>query len=283
MTRAFLPSLMSESDLRRVVDSSVSAQGIATDARARLTALALRASLAALLGPSRSPCVVHPIDAPVDVRLEDVLDSMRSRSPAAFDVWQRAFEAGRVQYDSQVDRSSSLSVASNPGAEGFSLWVRPWLRGRVLDVGCGPQALPLYLQGYPLDRCAGIDPLEPYERHPFLFRRAFCERIPWPECAFDAVICATSLDHVFDLDRSLREIRRVLAPEGVLLLWISFIDGAVEYDIDRIRAPIDPFHLFHFDRPWFYPLVMRDFDMLEDWAFDSQSHFICLSPRRAVR
>ncbi len=241
--------------------------------------LVLRESVAAMVRFSTSrPPSVAPMVTPIDVPANQVLDSMRRRSPTAFAAWLEAFEENRSEYLAIERRASSLSVASNFGAEGFASWVRPWLHGRVLDVGCGPQSVPVYLETHPPENCAGIDPLPPFDRHPFVFREAFCESIPWPDDSFETVTCATSLDHVFDLDRSLDEICRVLVPGGVFLLWVAFIEGAAAYDVDQVTSRLDRFHLFHFDRPWFYPLVRRRFEILEDWPFDSQSHFICLRP-----
>jgi SAM-dependent methyltransferase len=241
--------------------------------------LSVRASLAAMIRESQSPHGEQlPLKEPVETKVTEVLEWMRRRAPAAFEAWKQAFEENRSEYASTERRANSLSVRSNPGAEGFSMWARPWLRGRVLDIGCGPQAVPVYLESHPAALCAGIDPLPPFVRHPFIFREAFCEAIPWPDGSFEVVTCATSLDHVFDLDRSLHEICRVLVPGGLFLVWVAFIEGAAPYDLDRVRERLDRFHLFHFDRPWFYPLMLQRFEILEDWSFDSQSHFLCLRP-----
>jgi len=80
--------------------------------------------------------------------------------------------------------------------------------GKVLDVGCGPYAIPLYLQDYPTQLISSIDPLEPFETHPFEFVRGFAEFLPWNDSTFDVVIAATTLDHVIALDVALSEIRR---------------------------------------------------------------------------
>jgi SAM-dependent methyltransferase len=267
-----------ESRLLEEFDAILSARQHSIQQDAGMGMLRLRASLSVLMRECRRldhvPAMVSPMDAP----LSSVLSWMQSRSPRAFEAWRLAFEENRSEYGQDNFRTDSLSIRGNRGAEGFAAWVRPWLHGRVLDIGCGPQPTPLYLETYPHDRCAGIDPLPPFRGHPFVFREAFCESIPWPDASFEAATCATSLDHVFDLDRSLDEICRVLVPGGIFLLWVAFIEGAAAYDVDRVTTRLDRFHLFHFDRPWFYPLILRRFEILEDWAFDSQSHFLCLRP-----
>ena len=83
----------------------------------------------------------------------------------------------------------------------FRAFVKLYLRGAVLDVGCGPQPVPSYLDGYPLDRIAGIDPLPPTEGHPFTFVQTVAEFLPWDDKTFSVVVVATSLDHVLLPDR----------------------------------------------------------------------------------
>ena len=57
---------------------------------------------------------------------------------------------------------------------------------------------------------------------------------------------------------------RVLAPGGHLLTWVSFTPGAPAYaPHDPALIPIDRFHLFHFDQPWFEALIARWFDTTE--------------------
>jgi SAM-dependent methyltransferase len=274
-----IPLILTESKFNRLIGAALSEHQAAASKQTTRQLLMLRASIAAMIRRSMpEPPSIGAMVAPVEIPVAGVLEWMRARSPAAFEAWRQAFEEARLGYKSPDLRANSLSVASNPGAEGFAVWARTWLHGRVLDIGCGPQAVPVYLETHPSELCAGIDPLPPFDCHPFVFREAFCESIPWPDASFEVVTCATSLDHVFDLDRSLDEIRRVLVPGGVFLLWVAFVDEAAPYDVDRVTTRLDRFHLFHFDRPWFYPLMLRRFEILEDWAFDGQSHFICLRP-----
>jgi SAM-dependent methyltransferase len=46
-----------------------------------------------------------------------------------------------------------------------------------------------------------------------------CEELPFPDDRFDVVLAFSVLEHVTDLDRSLKEIARVLKPGGVL--WFN--------------------------------------------------------------
>ena len=243
--------------------------------------LDVRASVAAIMRSERPEYEVAAMGTPRVVHVASVLDWMRQRAPKAFAAWSEAFEENRLEYAAAERNFASLSVRSNPAAEAFATWLQPYLLGRMLDIGCGPQPVPIYLQRHCESLIAGIDPLRPFTSHPFVFCEAFAEQIPWDDRSFERVVCATSLDHVFDLDRALDEIVRVLTDDGVFLLWVAFVDGAAPYELDRVTSRLDRFHLFHFDRPWFYPLITKRFTIIEDWAMDSQSHYIALRPRKA--
>lgn len=57
---------------------------------------------------------------------------------------------------------------------------------------------------------------------PYLDEAKACDlnsdEIPWPENTFDVVICTEIIEHVFDTDRLLIEINRVLKPGGKLII-----------------------------------------------------------------
>lgn len=158
----------------------------------------------------------------------------------------------------------SCSVLGHQGAQGFRRFVHLCadLEGRLLDVGCGPQPLPSYLEGCNLRLVHGIDPIPPTGgEHPFTFVRGVGERLPWPGGYFTTVLCATSLDHVVDPGAVLQEARRVLLPTGRLLVWCTLWPDAPAYDP---RHPpdgmADECHVFHLG-PWFLDLAARWFDL----------------------
>jgi len=137
--------------------------------------------------------------------LSEYFSMLEQAAPKAFTEWIELLKAGTRAYCSQP--SHSCSVKGNPMAELFTFFIRPFLRGWVLDVGCGPQAVPVYLEGYPTDLIYGIDPISSSEDHPFTFIQGVAEFLPWEDNSFDVVIAATSLDHVLLLDRALSEIQ----------------------------------------------------------------------------
>jgi len=199
--------------------------------------------------------------------------------PNVFPIWQELFDNAKVEYSERP--RTNLSVADNLGAELFRKFLLTEIRGQVLDIGCGPLPLPHYLVGQNVDRIAGIDPLPGAAHRDFEFCQGFAEFLPWPNGAFDSVVVATSLDHVLSVDMTFSEIKRVLAPDGVFALWVAFIEGAKEYDpLAENVVPIDAFHVFHFDRPWFLKLVDKYFVVTEELPIDRLSVFYSLRPRR---
>ena len=75
-----------------------------------------------------------------------------------------------------TDPPSSLSVGQRPDAEAFAAFCE--LRGLVLDVGCGIQAMPTYGRGLG-DGFVGIDPLRGERERAFAFVQAIAEFLPF--------------------------------------------------------------------------------------------------------
>jgi SAM-dependent methyltransferase len=112
---------------------------------------------------------------------------------------------------------------------------------RVLDIGCGPVGLIHFLDNA-AERIR-IDPLLlQYEsrmplRDPQLSLAGLGESLPLASDSVDIAICFNALDHMQDPGAALAEIRRVLRPEGTLLLMIhSFPKWARPFFwIDRLH------------------------------------------------
>lgn len=103
----------------------------------------------------------------------------------------------------------------------------------VLDVGCGPgRALSVLAARASRGRAVGADPSElmvevAVDRNREFVRagrvdvtEASVEALPFPNAAFDKVLCVHVIYFWPDLDRALREIARVMKPGGRLALLV---------------------------------------------------------------
>lgn len=239
-----------------------------------------RAHLTDLLARPRNDNCAPPVRGDA-IDFDAALPRLRERAPAAYELWRPMLDAGAEAYNGFP--THSCSVQGHPMADLFAGFMRPYLNGPVLDIGCGPQPMPSYLAGHPASQVAGVDPLQPPEPHPFVFHRGVAEFLPWDDGVFSVVVAGTSLDHVLLLDRALEEIHRVLDPDqGRFIAWVAFIEGAEAYNPyrDDVTA-LDAFHLFHFDRAWFEAYVGRTFEIEETFSFGEaeMSAFYVLRPR----
>lgn len=104
----------------------------------------------------------------------------------------------------------------------FNLSTADYEGKRVLDIGCGPRGS-LEWAHMASDRI-GLDPLaDKYlalgaDLHRMRYITAPSETIPFEDGYFDIVTSFNSIDHVDDLDATVAEIIRVLAPGGTFLL-----------------------------------------------------------------
>lgn len=53
------------------------------------------------------------------------------------------------------------------------------------------------------------------------------DNIPWDDNSFDCVVCGEVIEHIFDTDRLMLEIRRVLKPGGVVFLSTPNLSSAL--------------------------------------------------------
>jgi SAM-dependent methyltransferase len=97
---------------------------------------------------------------------------------------------------------------------------------RVLDIGCGPRGSLEWL--HDADECVGLDPLADEYRelgakyHRMKYVKGVSEEIPFPDEYFDIVTSFNSLDHVDNLEQTLKEIARVCKPGAIFLLITEF-------------------------------------------------------------
>jgi ubiquinone/menaquinone biosynthesis C-methylase UbiE len=132
--------------------------------------------------------------------------------------------------------------------------VKPQPADLALDVACGPGALVLALA--PSVRFArGVDITAALLRQALRFRaekqvanagfdRGDAEQLPYPDGAFDVVTCRYTFHHLPKPALVLKEMIRVMKPEGRLMIIDSLspeIDSKFEYH-NRIEKVRDPSH-----------------------------------------
>jgi len=105
----------------------------------------------------------------------------------------------------------------------------PLDRTRVLDLGCGAGAWSARIASeHPWMRVTGVDAgedfiaaaRERYESEWVDFEVADFLALPFPDGTFDCVYADNVLEHAFDVDATLAEVRRVLADGGTLIAAI---------------------------------------------------------------
>jgi len=93
--------------------------------------------------------------------------------------------------------------------------------GKCLDIGCGILPLPGYMKVASSVSFTGIDPLTGGERK-FTFFQCKAEELLFADQSFDAVLFATSIDHIEFPEKATAEAMRVLKHSGYIFVWGSF-------------------------------------------------------------
>jgi SAM-dependent methyltransferase len=107
------------------------------------------------------------------------------------------------------------------------------LRGRLLDVGCGSKP---YQALFTVDEYVGLEIESDASRARGIADLFYDGKIfPLDDGAFDSVLCNQVLEHVFQPDDFLREIHRILKPDGKLLLTVPFVWDEHEQPFDYAR------------------------------------------------
>ena len=149
--------------------------------------------------------------------------------------WSRLYEvADGFTYHFHVRRQRVLELL-------------PQRLGRVLDVGCGPGVMVEAV----LERGGSFEGVdlspqmvrEAAERFGHLNKVSFSEgsieKIEHPDSTFDQVICMAVLEYLETPDTALREIARVLRPDGIAIVTVP-----KRWHIDRMTiAATTPFRL----------------------------------------
>ncbi|MBA4338931.1 MAG: hypothetical protein C0421_08805 [Hyphomonas sp.] len=217
--------------------------------------------------------------------MDAVLEQAAKHYPEVYDAWFERYETLRAAM--AQTKVGNAAHGGDTYSRLFKAFLERHARGALLDVGCGPYGCPYYLKDYPSKLVVGLDPMpnEAYEDHVSLIR-GISEFLPFKDGVFGTIVSGTSLDHCLSLDRSLDEMTRVLAPSGVILLWLGSVPGAREFTPKAADyEPADQFHLFHFDIRWFEPMIEARFEIIERIKLDraGYAHVFYALRRRDIR
>ncbi|MEI6212155.1 MAG: class I SAM-dependent methyltransferase [bacterium] len=143
--------------------------------------------------------------------------------------------------------------------------VRPWLPlppARILDVGCGRGVFLASLQarGYNVAGTQLSQTAAASIRHHFGFEVFVGDLpdVPWPAGSFDVITVWHVLEHMPDPARALRDMARLLKPDGVLIVEVPNAGGWSVRLFGRHWLHWDaPHHLVHFSRPVLERLLVQ--------------------------
>ncbi|MGB8843325.1 MAG: methyltransferase domain-containing protein [Aliidongia sp.] len=129
---------------------------------------------------------------------------------------------------------------------------------RILDIGCGNGGILRHLQNRGYTGLVGL------EHSAYACRRLAGEGInmiqgslhdlPETEAPFDVVIASQVLEHIIRRDRFIREIKKVLRPEGCVLVFVP----------NNCLNPLDePEHVAVYSKPTLTRFLARHFGEVE--------------------
>ena len=161
---------------------------------------------------------------PLSAALRPLLRPALRRVPPARAAWERL--ARRRELEFWTEATAEGRFAGESREPFFTEHVgleRAFYDGkRILDLGCGPRRELEWATG--AAERVGLDPLaEPYrglmgDDGGMRLVAGVGERMPFADDSFDVVASLNSLDHVDDLDRVVAEVKRVLVPDGTVIL-----------------------------------------------------------------
>jgi MoaA/NifB/PqqE/SkfB family radical SAM enzyme/SAM-dependent methyltransferase len=124
--------------------------------------------------------------------------------------------------------------------------------GRILDVGCAHGQILEYLRKRTNWELVGVEPVASVAEEAKLvgaeIHVSTLENAQLPSNSFDVVLMSHVLEHVENPDRTVREVFRILKPEGSLLAFMPDHDGEDRKAFGNLWWGYHlPRHLYHFD------------------------------------
>jgi ubiquinone/menaquinone biosynthesis C-methylase UbiE len=165
--------------------------------------------------------------------------SKKEKSRRHFDRWADSYEQDRTSRWLARVQDAALATLELRGDD------------RLVDVGCGTGAAVRDAASL-VERAVGVD-LSPamIRRARQLgaglpgveFHEADSERLPFPDGAFTALLCTTSFHHYPNPQQAVREMARVLAPAGRVVIGDGCSDRLITRLLDRALRLLQPSHV----------------------------------------
>ena len=136
--------------------------------------------------------------------------------------WKELQEQGLNNYLKTGAYKGSFSFDGPRGADVVGNLINKTIpSGKCLDVGCGIVPLPHYMKIAESVKFTGIDPYIGDKEREFRFIQCKAESLPFEDDSFDAVLFATSLDHIEFPAKAIAEAGRVLKLDGHIFVWTA--------------------------------------------------------------
>ncbi len=144
---------------------------------------------------------------------------------------------------------------------------------RILHVAPEP-CIRAILEGRPGVRYVPIDRYDPTAAQMDL------TNLPFAEASFDLVLCSHVLEHIVDDRRAMREMARVLCPDGCAVVMVPLArNRATTFENDRLTSPAErlaafghPFHVRICGRDYGDRLSAAGFEVKEVWSTQMPTH-----------
>ena len=138
--------------------------------------------------------------------------------------WEKAQSAEKRSYNEHEEEARhSLKEFKQYLSDNFQIDFELFRDKRVLEIGCGTGLI--HHINMPCFR-VGIDPLSSYLRSRLSYSTAHLitgigEKLPFKNESFDIVLCLNILDHTSNPEEVLKEIKKVLKDEGLLIFHLN--------------------------------------------------------------
>ncbi|GAB6056785.1 hypothetical protein JCM15415_21010 [Methanobacterium movens] len=141
-------------------------------------------------------------------------------------------------------------------------------KGKVLDIAAGFGNLSYQLNKRGFDVCAGdIDPSKFVPKHIVCKKVDANRELPWKNEEFDYVISVETIEHLENPWKFIREIHRVLKPEGTLIITTPNVESLLSRLFFLFFGQLKLFGRFYSDEDHITPIFSWNLDKMINEKF----------------